>query len=319
MNKRSFESRVSTSLLSMLLAAIGAAQAVSVTSISFTHPEGITFNRRQGVRLDLSGPAPAGTVAKVFDDSPYISFPRDVPVPEGATFVEFVVYSGGDQFFTGTGSYPVNVVASIGATPPARNSFQMFPQQSWFFDVPSQVYGGDTFWGSVDSRFDWLTDSIPIRFGDDSPLVSSPKPVLVWWDFPIPNPPVMVLYHTYPVAQPTVVRLRSSSDGFHIDRFVTLFPRPMLTTVTITPESVSGGSKTSGRIQMSHPCRAGATPVELASNSTCATVPTSVAVPMDLDSVAFEIGTLPVSSTQIVTIRARYHNVIRAGRFTVTP
>lgn len=314
-----FKGRFTFGLLMMLMAGAVVAQPVSVTSITFTYPEGINFNRLQGVRLNLSGPAPAGTVAKVTDDSPYISFPGNVPVPEGATFVDFVVYSGGDQFFTGIGAYPVNVVAWIGSTPPATNSFQMYPQQSWFFFTPPNVYGGDRFEGLVGSSFNWLTDTIVIGFGDDSPLVSSPRRAVVWWDFPIENPPVSVLYHTYQVAQATTVRLRASSDGFHQDRFVTLHPRPMLTSVLITPASVTAGSRATGRIQMSFPGHGGPIPVDLASNSPFATVPGSVTVPMDSDSVTFDIATLPVSTTQIVAIRARYHNVIRSGRFSITP
>lgn len=304
--------------LALALASLAAAQ-VSVTSIEFTNPGGITFNRIQGVRLNLSGQAPAGTVAKVFDDSPYISFPRDVPVPIGATYVDFQVYSGGDQFYTGQGSYPVNVVASTFGTAPATNSFAIYPQQIWWFGAPTAVYGGDSFHGYVDSPFNWLTDTFVVHFGDDSPFVSSPSPRVLWWNFPVENPPIDLPYYTYPVSEPVAVKLTSSSDGFHINRTVTLYPRPVLSSIMVSPASVIGGTPATGTAQLSFAGLAGAIPVELASNSLFATVPASVSVPTGASFANFGIATLPVTTTQIITIRGRYKGIIRSGRFTVTP
>lgn len=323
MKNRQFPHRLNKrtllTFLAFALASFVPAQ-VSVSSIAFTHPDGILFNRIQGVRLNLSGPAPAGTVAKVFDDSPYISFPRDVPVPVGATFVDFEVYSGGDQFFSGTGAYPVNVVASTFGTTPATNSFVIYPQQSWWFGLyVTSVYGGDSFWGAVDSPFDWLTDTIRIYFGDDSPFVSSPKAATVWWDFPYPQPPVMIRYYSYPVSQPVTVKLTASSDGFHREARVTLYPRPTLTGIQVNPPSVVGGTSTVGTAQLSFAGGAGAIPVELASNSPFATVPSTVSVPTGASFATFGIATLPVTTTQIITIRGRYRGIIRSGRFTLTP
>lgn len=305
-------------MLSLLLISLAPAQ-VSIQSITFASPS-IHFHRLQTVRLNLSGPAPAGTVAKVFDDSPYISFPRDVPVPEGASFVDFKVYAGGYEFYTGTLSYPVNVVASILGTVPATNSFEILPSQKWRFYGGGHVYGGDTFGGVVAVTWDYgYPDYIRIHFGDDSPLVSSPAPIGLVYDFFEYESWVNVLYHSYPVAAPTTVTLWASSDGFRYSTSVTLYPRPVLTAINMNPATVVGGSSTVGTAQVSFPGDGGPIEVTLTSNSISASVPPSCSIPTGQSQSSFNITTLPVTSIQVVTIRGRYHGVIRTGRITVLP
>lgn len=305
-------------MLSLVFVSVAPAQ-VSVSSIAFGSPS-IQFHRLQTVRLNLSGPAPAGTVAKVFDDSPYVSFPRDVPVPEGASFVDFKVYTGGYEFFTGTLSYPVNVVASTFGTAPASNSFEILPSQLWRFYGGGAVYGGDVFGGVVAATWDYgYPDVIVIHFGDDSALVSSPAPKALIYDFFEYETWVDVVYHSYPVAAPTTVTIWASSDGFRYTSSITLYPRPVLTALQVSPASVVGGSSSIGTVQMSFAGMGGRIDVTLASNSICALVPRSVSIPTGQSQASFTITTLPVTTTQIVTIRGRYHGYVRAGRFTVTP
>jgi hypothetical protein len=307
------------SALFLALGSSAVAQGISVTSISFSQGS-IPFNAIQIVRLDLSGPAPAGTVAKVMDDSPYVSFPRDVPVPEGATWVEFRVYTGGDQFFTGQGSYPVNVTASVFGTTTATNSFSMIPQQSWWFWAPVNVYGGDRFSANVGSRWDWLTDGMTIYFSDNSPLVSTPKPLFIWPELFWIQPEFYANFYSYPVTQATPVTIRSSHNGFHMDHVVTLHPRPVLTTVQFAQSTVIGGNPATGSVFMSFPGAGGAISVELASNSPTVHMNSpTVVVPMNEMTATFGVTTLPVTVRQVVTIRARYRGVVRAGKLYVDP
>ena len=95
---------------------------------------------------------------------------------------------------------------------------------------------------------------------------------------------------------------------------------PVLSSVTVNPSSVQGGSPSTGTVTLSGPAPAGGALVSLSSdNTSAATVPASVTVAAGASSATFAVTTSAVSGSTAVTISALYGGVTRTAPLTVTP
>ncbi|NRF65758.1 hypothetical protein HLB44_02040 [Aquincola sp. S2] len=93
---------------------------------------------------------------------------------------------------------------------------------------------------------------------------------------------------------------------------------PVLSTLGITPSSVSGGSSATGSVQLSAAAPAGGAVITLASSSSAALVPSSVTVAQGASSANFTITTTSVSATTTANVTASYAGVSKTTALTVT-
>jgi len=94
---------------------------------------------------------------------------------------------------------------------------------------------------------------------------------------------------------------------------------PMLSSVTLSPSSVNGGSSTTGTVTLSGAAPSGGATVNLSSNSASVTVPSSVAVTGGATSATFPVNTSAVSASTAVTISASYGGASMTASLTVKP
>jgi len=95
---------------------------------------------------------------------------------------------------------------------------------------------------------------------------------------------------------------------------------PALTSLTLNPGSVVGGSPSAGTVMLSAPAPNGGALVSLASsNSAVGTVAASVTVPAGATSATFTVNTSTVTTATSIAISASYAGVTRADPITVTP
>ena len=93
-----------------------------------------------------------------------------------------------------------------------------------------------------------------------------------------------------------------------------------LSSVSLNPTSVTGGNSSTGTVTLSGPAPAGGAQVTLSSsNTTAATVPSSVTVAAGATSATFTVGTSAVATSTTVTISAVYGGATRSASLTVTP
>jgi hypothetical protein len=93
---------------------------------------------------------------------------------------------------------------------------------------------------------------------------------------------------------------------------------PTLSSVTLNPTSVTGGSSSMGMVTLSGPAPSGGLAVNLSSNSP-ATVPASVTVAYGASSATFTVTTSAVTASTPATISASYAGVTKTASLTVTP
>lgn len=97
-------------------------------------------------------------------------------------------------------------------------------------------------------------------------------------------------------------------------------PPPALTVsaLSLNPSSVVGGNSLQGTVTLSAAAPA-ATVVNLASNTTRATVPASITIAAGASSGTFTIGTTSVTTTGTATISATLNGVTRSATLTINP
>ena len=89
-------------------------------------------------------------------------------------------------------------------------------------------------------------------------------------------------------------------------------------TVTVSPPTVVGGTKSTGKVTLTAPAPAGGAVVTLASDTPAATVPASLKVGAGATSKTFTVGTTPVAASTAATISASYSGTTAAATLTVT-
>ena len=94
---------------------------------------------------------------------------------------------------------------------------------------------------------------------------------------------------------------------------------PVLSSVTVSPSSVSGGSSATGTVTLSGAAPNGGATVNLSSNSASATVPSSVAVAGGATSATFSVSTSTVTASTAATISASYGGATVTSSLTVKP
>jgi len=94
---------------------------------------------------------------------------------------------------------------------------------------------------------------------------------------------------------------------------------PTVSSVTLSPMSVTGGSPSTGTVNLSGPAPSGGAAVNLSSSSSAATVPASVTLAYGASSANFTVNTNAVTASTPVTITASYGGVSKTGTLTVGP
>src|SRR5439155_4844984 len=95
---------------------------------------------------------------------------------------------------------------------------------------------------------------------------------------------------------------------------------PALSSITLNPSSVVGGSAVQGTATLTSAAPAGGASVTLSSsNTTTASVPASVIVPAGATSAAFNVTTTAVSASTTATIAGAFGGATKSATLTVTP
>ena len=94
---------------------------------------------------------------------------------------------------------------------------------------------------------------------------------------------------------------------------------PTLSSVTLNPTSVTGGSSSTGTVTLSGSAPSGGVAVNLSSSSSAATVPASVTVGYGTSTANFTVNTSAVSVSTPVTITASNGGATKTATLTVTP
>lgn len=123
---------------------------------------------------------------------------------------------------------------------------------------------------------------------------------------------------TNAVSSTTSVTITASANGVSRQATLTVNPAAVsLQSLTISPTAVWGGQSAIGTVTLSGPAPAGGIVVSLRSNSSRASVPSSITIPAGATSASFTIRTRSGFTVVTVTITATYNGVLRSAQLTV--
>lgn len=244
-------------------------------------------------RVELDGPAPAGgQIVNLTSDSPELSVPSTVTIPSGTNYVEFPITSIG---LTAQVTY---IRAGI-STPTLRQWIRIEARRLASIVVsPTIVTGGQT--ANV-----ILTVDYPAPQGGMLINLKSQKPSLasVPATATVPAGASSVSVPLTTVARngtPIEIYIYGNLPGQGTKGAKVKIVRPMVSAVSISPNSVVGGTSTTGTITLNGPAAAGGLVVNLSSQKpTIGSVPATVTVPAGATSVTFPITTVPRTGAPI--------------------
>src|SRR3989440_97549 len=99
---------------------------------------------------------------------------------------------------------------------------------------------------------------------------------------------------------------------------VTPPPLPTVSSLTLNPTSVTGGTQSStGTVTLSGPAPAGGAQVMLSSSNAAASVPSSVTVPAGSSSATFTVNTSIVLISTSATISASYNSTTQTASLAI--
>jgi hypothetical protein len=125
---------------------------------------------------------------------------------------------------------------------------------------------------------------------------------------------------TFAVGSSTLVNLTASYSDTTTSATLTVTPPPppTLSSLTLTPATVTGGSSATGTVTLSGPAPPGGAVVTLASSKvSVAAVPSSVTVAAGTSSSRFTVSTVTVSSATSAVISASYNGATKSATLSI--
>jgi hypothetical protein len=289
----------------------------TLTSLTL-NPTSVNGGSPSTGNVKLSGPALTGgaLVSLSSSNTAAATVPASVTIPAGATSLTFTVTT-----LAVTASTPITISASYaGVTKTASLIVTPQPPSGPTLTSltlnPTSVNGGSPSMGSVT-----LSGPAPTAGAIVSLSSSDTTAATVPATVTIPagaTTSAAFTVTTLVVTASTPITISASYAGVTQTAFLSV--TPTLTSLTLNPTSVNGGSPSTGNVKLSGPAPTGGAIVSLSSSNTAAaTVPASVTIPAGATSLTFAVTTLAVTASTPITISASYAGVAKTASLIVTP
>jgi hypothetical protein len=265
-----------------------------LTSIAL-NPSTIRGGEDAALTVNLTSPAPIGGVTVTLSSTnTALVIPASVTVPAGETTVKVTLAT---RAVTATENGQLTATFA-GVTKSVQVSV-VAPVMASLTVEPNAVVGGTSATGTLE-----LTSVAPAG-GLVVSLTSSKSDVGVPASVTVPAGSTAVAFNiqTTKVTADVTSVITAGLNGNTRTAQIRVVAH-QLSTVAITPSSVSGGTSFTGRVTLQQAAPAGGIVVSLASSDLAVSVPPSVTIDAGKTSVTFSGSTTAVSSTKVVTITA---------------
>ena len=256
----------------------------------------------------LDTPAPVGgIVVSLSSDSVYAFVPPEVTVLENATSANFIV----ETTAVGVNTNAI-ITATLNAVSKTATLLVTAPVLTSVTVNPASLVGGGTSVGTVFLSTPSPAGGVSVALSDNSASVTVPVSVLV----PAGATQASFAIETVAVGVNTSVIITGTLNAVNKTATLTV-TAPVLTDVTVNPNSVIGGASSTGTVFLSSAAPAGGVVVALSDNSVSATVPASVTVPGGATSATFAVTTIAVTSNTVVFITATFNSIVKTAALAI--
>jgi len=183
---------------------------------------------------------------------------------------------------------------------------------------PTSVVGGQSSTGTVTLSGPAPSGGVAVTLSSTQPAVASVPPSVT---VGAGTTSLSFLISTTAVAASTPVGITASSNGTSKTATLTVTPPPLptLSSLTLNPSKVTGGSSATGTVTLSGPAPSGGAVVLLASSKpSVAAVPSSITVAAGQRSASFTVSTVAVSSQTSAAISASYNGASKTATLSIT-
>jgi len=285
-------------------------------NLNFLHPFPVlrTLESAQGT-VGIDGPAPVGgQVVRLSATDTDLVVPATVTIPAGGTSATFTVTSIGNTaktIYVYAGTAVLNLRQYVAIKIRNLKSIVL---------SPATVTGGTASSAVVKIDYPAPTGGTVVELRSQKPsLATVPATVIV----PLGSDTITVPIPTAARnGDPISFYIYANLPGMGTQGKLLRVVRPVVTTVSISPSTVVGGTTTTGTVTLNGPAAAGGLVVKLSSQKpTLASVPLTVTVPAGATTVNFTITTFPRTGTSATSnIYASIGtDSVKAAVVTVTP
>lgn len=251
-----------------------------------------------------------------------VSIPSSVTIPAGQSNASFPIQTNTTGVTT-----PVNISASYGGATKTAVLTVSAPSQN--IPISSVTLSPDTTVGgnnigvrvTVNLASGAPAEGATIMLSSSNPaIVSLPRSINIFFSG---QTSAFKDFAAASVSVTTQVTITATYGGSSQSAVLTVTPpattAPVLSSLTLNPTSVAGGSASQGTVTLSAAAASPTTITLTSSSSPIVSVPASVTVPTGATSANFTISTASVSSSLSATITASLNGSSRAGTLTVNP
>ncbi len=299
----------------------GACSGITLSSLT-VNPSTIANGQTSTGTVTLSAGAPAGgSVVGLSSNSSFIVVPGSVTVPAGSTRAQFQITT--NPFVLSNTA--VTITAALGnSTQQANLTLTPGIAVRSISLNPSSVTAGTNSTGTVT-----IASSAPS--GGNEVLISLSQnppcslPVILPYTVTVPAWKTSVSFTVGTTSTTTscTAPIYAQSGGATVSANFTVKPGsssgPTVSSVSLNPASVQGGSNSQGTVTLSSAAPSGGSVVSLSSSSLSASVPGSVTVAAGSTSAAFTVTTTTVTTTTTAVITAALGSSSQQASLTITP
>ncbi len=273
-------------------------------------PASVTGGASASGTVTLNGAAPAGGAqVTLSSSSPAAAVPASVTVPAGETSASFSVTTS-----TVATSTTVTISGSLGGGTQSASLSVVPPSVSVLSLSQASVTGGSPVTGTVVLDGPAPAGGAQVALSSSNPAASAPASVTI----AAGGTSATFSITTTAVATSASVSISASYGGRTQTVSLSVLP-PVVSSLSVSPASVTGGTAATGSVTLSGPAPAGGAQVTLSDNSGAASVPASVTVAAGATSASFSIGTSAVAGNTVVTVSASSGGATRTASLTVLP
>ena len=299
----------------VITASIGGSEAYGTLTVLVPFPKTLTIapnvitggNNAVGT-ITLQSNAPAGgQVVTLTSMHPDVTVPASVTVPAGALTATFSVST---KIAARDYSAAIDAEADgagVGTTVLVK---RVTPKSVTF--APSSIVGGNTSVGTVTLNVAAPTGGATVMLKSTSTFVTVPTSVTVAEGQTTATFDIA----TSVTARTVLANVQATAAGVRVAGVLTV-SGVNVTSITLAPNSVLGGTSTTGTVNLNTSAPTGGLTVQLYTTTGIAGVPTSVTVPAGQKTATFTVTTVPVSANVLTQVVGKYLGVAKPATLTV--
>lgn len=260
--------------------------------------------------VSLNAPAPpGGATVTLSSNSGVLTFPGTVTVVEGTSSADFQLTAGHVSQ-----TYVRYVTASLNGVNRSA-AVSIHPGLAVVGANPNNLTGGSPASGSVTLAGNAPPGGVTVTLDDNSGSIITPAETFV-------SEGTKTAYFSISTTQVATTSTRllfATLNGVTKAEYLTLTNGPRISTFTITPSSVKGGTGADALIVLTGPTPAHGRNVQVSDNSSALTTPTEFFIGPGFTQRGFSVLTKPVNATYTRQVTVSMGGTARTASLTLTP